>query len=117
MNRDDGVAAVVLAPEHLLDFSGVDLARQSIEAFTQLGERTRIALLGPFDENRQVVTAALQGSYELTILFEPAASLKQSLRALLVLPEVRRRDLRLNLFQLFVWFSRLKDSSADQPPV
>jgi hypothetical protein len=117
MNRDDGISAVVLTTEHFLDFAGVNRAGQRFEPFAKLRQRAFITLFGPLDQDRQIVTPAAQSCDELSVLLETASALKESLRRFLILPEIGRGDLRLYVFQLFVRFGRLKDSSADPPPV
>src|SRR5690242_4777807 len=47
----------------------------------------------------------------LDVAFEAAASLKQFLRGLLVVPEVRRGRLRLDTVQLFAAFRDIKETS------
>jgi len=107
----------VLAAEHFLDFAGLDLARQCVQASTELGQRVSISLLGPLYENREIVAAAPKRGDELAILFEPAPPLKQLLRLFLVFPEIRLADSRLDPIQLVFRFGDFKDSSGDRLPV
>ena len=90
MDRDDGVLAIVLAAEHLLGLAGVDHGRELVEPAGEIVQH-RLPAFGPFDEDGEILGAALQRVAQVAILFEPAAALQQFLRARLVLPEVRMR--------------------------
>jgi hypothetical protein len=103
--------------EHLLDLAGLDLARQGLESFSQLGQRPRIALLGPFDEHRQIVAPAAQRCDQLAVFFEPPPPLQELLRLFLILPEIRLGNARFDQAQLLFRPRRFKDSSADRLPV
>ncbi len=59
MNRDDGVLAIVLAAEHLLDLAGLHFLVERVERLRELGV-DRLARLGPFDEHGEVVALLLE---------------------------------------------------------
>jgi hypothetical protein len=111
MDGDDGVAAIVLAAEHLLDLGRLDFGLQFVEAAGEVAI-DRFALLDPFGEHGEVVAALLQGIAQGDVLFEAAAALQQLLRFGLVRPEVGLADARFDLPYLLVQSCCLKDSSA-----
>jgi hypothetical protein len=113
MNRDDGVAAIVLAAEHLLGFARRDLGAQLVEAAREIvGDG--FTRLRPLDEDREVVDAALERLAHADVVFEAAAALEELLRAGLVLPEVRVGRLLLYLLEFVGRAGGVKDSSADR---
>ena len=111
MDGDDGVLAVVLAAEHLLGFTGVDLRGEIVEGAAEI-VGNRLPGLGPFGENGEIFEALAQRLAEVAILFEAAAALQQLLRRGLVLPEVRRRDALFDGLQLAGGMCCVKGSSA-----
>jgi hypothetical protein len=114
MDRDDGVAGVVLAAEHLLDLAGFDLALELVEAGGELGF-DGFALLQPVGEDREILDAAAQRPDQVHVLFEPAAALHHPLRLGLVLPEVGLADPGFDAGQFFRGACGVKDNSASQP--
>ena len=65
MDRDDGVAAVVLAAQHLPRLGGLDVGLELVEALGQL-RLDRLAGLGPFHQDGQVIDSAPQASRSAT---------------------------------------------------
>jgi hypothetical protein len=113
MNRDDGVLAIVLAAEHLLDLAGLNLLIEDIERLRELGV-DRLARLGPFDQHRQIVTLFPEREHQRPVLFEATPALQHPLRFGLVFPEVGCRRPRFEAAQFFVGFGTLKDNSGDR---
>jgi len=102
----------VLAAEHLLDLAGLHFLIEAFERLRELGIH-RLARVGPFNENGEVVALLLEGEDQIAILFEAAAALQDLLCFGLIFPEIRRGGARLEAVQLFVGAGDLKDSSAD----
>jgi hypothetical protein len=101
----------VLAAEHLLGFAGIDLRGQIVERAAEIVS-DRLAGLGPFGEDGEVVETGSERGREIPILFEPPAPLEQLLRGRLILPEVSGPDAILDLLQLPGGLCGVKDSSA-----
>jgi hypothetical protein len=110
MNREDRVLAIVLAAEHLLDLTRLDLGGEIGQPLFEL-VANRFATLSPFDENGQIVRPALERQAEIAILFETAAPLEELLRGGLVFPEVWFADLCLYGCQLGFELGGVKDNS------
>jgi len=101
----------VLAAEHLLGFTGVDLRGEIVERAAEIvGDR--LPGLAPFDEHRQVLEPLAQRFAEIAILFEAAPALQQLLRRRLVFPEVRGTDALFDGLQLVGGMCCVKGSSA-----
>ena len=115
MNGEDGVLAIVLAAEHLLDLAGLHFLIERLERLRELGV-DRLAGLRPFDQHGQVVALLLERQHQIAILLEPAPALQDLLRFGLVLPEIGRGGARLEAGQFFVGAGGFKDSSADRQP-
>jgi hypothetical protein len=115
VDRDDRVLAVVFTAEHLLDLARLHFGIERLEAGRELGVH-RLARLGPFDEDREVVVLLLERENEIAVLLEPAAALLDLLRFRLILPEIRRGGAYVEAGQFFVRPGLLKDSSADRQP-
>jgi hypothetical protein len=101
----------VLAAEHLLDLARVDFggeARQPLLEFVA----DRFPAFSPFDEDGEIVRAALERQAEVPILFEAAAPLEELLRGGLVFPEVWFADLCLYGNELGFELGGVKDNSA-----
>ena len=113
MDRDDGVLAIVLAAEHLLDLAGLHFLVERVERLRELGV-DGFAGLGPLDEHGEIVALLSQRLDQIAILLEPAAALQHLLRFGLILPEIGRGGARLEAGQFFVRAGGLKDSSADR---
>ena len=90
MNREDGVLAVVLAAEHLLDLTAVNQARELLYALRELGENI-FPLPRPVDENGQVVGLRFQRGHELDVFLDTTPALEDFLRFDLIAPEVWSR--------------------------
>ena len=116
MDRDDGVPAIVLAAEHLLDLAGLHFLVERFERPRELGVDL-LARLRPFDEDGEVVALPAERLDQIAILLEPAAALQHFLGVGLVLPEIRRGGARLEAGQFFVRAGGFKDSSADRQRV
>ena len=111
MDGDDGVGAIVLAAEHLLDLGGLDFALRARRA--RAADRADVlALPGPFEQHAEVVELAGQRVAQLDFVGQPAAALQRLLRLGLVLPEVGRGDAGFELGQLAGGVGGVKDSSA-----
>jgi len=115
MNGDDGVLAIVLAAEHLLDLAGLHVLIEDIERGGEL-RVDRFPRLGPFDEHREVVVLLLERDNQIAILLEPAAALLDLLRFGLVFPEIRGGRAGFYAGQFFVGLGGFKDSYADRQP-
>jgi hypothetical protein len=112
MDRQNGVLAIVLAAEHLLDLAGLNLLIEEIERLREFGVH-RLAGRRPLDENGQIVTLLPQGGAQLEILLEPPAALQDLLRLGLIFPEIGRGGARLQAVQFVRGTGGFKDSSAD----
>ena len=113
MNGDDGVPAIVLAAEHLLDLAGLDLLIERVEGGPEL-RIDRFAGIGPLDEHGEVVALPAQRHHQVAVLLEAPAALQDLLRFSLVFPEVGGSGARLEAGQLFLWTGCLKDNSGDR---
>ena len=116
MNGDDGVLAIVLAAEHLLDLAGLHFLVEQIERGCQLGVN-RLAGFGPLDQHREIVALPSQRLHQIAILLESPAALQRLLRFGLVLPEIGRGRARFQTIQLFFRVVGFKDSSGDRQHV
>jgi hypothetical protein len=88
MDGDNGVAAIVLAAEHLLRLAGLDLRLVRVEAADEIGLDV-LALLEPLDQHGQVVGPLAEAVAQRQVVFEPAPPLQDLLRLDLILPEIR----------------------------
>jgi len=113
MDREDGVLAIVLAAEHLLDLAGLHFLIERFERLRELGV-DGFAGLRPFDEHGEVVGSLPEREHQIAILFEAAAALQDSLRFGLVFPEIGRSGARLEAGQLVFGAGGFKDSSGDR---
>jgi len=113
MNRDDGVFAIVLAAEHLLDFAPFDEIRELFDALREL--RTHIfALTCPVDEHAEIVSLGFESRDELDFFLDAAPALEDFLRLDLIVPEIWRRCPGLYLGKLVARPCGFKDSSEDR---
>ena len=94
MDGDDGVAAIVLAAEHLLDLAGLHFLIERLERLAELGV-DRLARFGPLDEHGEVVALLLERHDQVAILLEPPAALLDLLGFGLVFPEIGRGGARV----------------------
>jgi hypothetical protein len=115
MDRDDGIAAIVLAAEHLLDLAGLYLAVERIECLAELA-LYGFPGIGPFLQDGKVVASLSQRRDQLAIQLQTPAALQDALRLGLILPEVRGRNAGFETRQFFVESRGFKDSSADPQP-
>jgi hypothetical protein len=102
----------VLAAEHLLGLAGFDLRGQLVEPFRQIGGDV-LARLRPFDQDGQIVGAALQRLAQRDVRFERLAPLQNLLRRRLVLPEVGVGGLLFYFCEFVAGPGAVKDSSAN----
>jgi len=86
----------VLAAQHLLGLSGLDLQVQGIERASQIGEHVFPAA-GPLEQHADVVGFGGQAGDKLDVLRQATLALQRLLCVGLVVPEICRRDL---LFEL-----------------
>jgi hypothetical protein len=112
MNRHDGVLAVVLAAEHLLDLAAFDEPGEFLHSLREIGNDI-LALLTPVDEHGEIVAFRFQRRNQLDFFFDAAAALEDFLRFGLVIPEVWGRGPGFYLRELFCWAGGLKDNSGD----
>src|SRR5687767_6036030 len=113
MNRNDGVLAIVLAAEHLLDLAAFDHARQLIDAHGQL-RRDILTLARPIHEHTKIVCFSLEGRDQLDLFLDSTSALEGFLRLDLVVPEIGRRRAGFYLCELVTRASGLKDNSGDR---
>jgi hypothetical protein len=111
MDGQDGILAIVLAAEHLLDLGGLDLLVERVERLGELGV-DRLPRVGPFEQDGEVVAPLLERGEQIAILLEPSATLQDLLRLGLILPEVGCGGARFEARQLLVGSSGFKDSSG-----
>jgi hypothetical protein len=116
MNRHDGVPAIVLAAEHLLDLGSLHFLIERLERLPELGVN-RLPRLRPLHEHGEVVALLRERFREIAVLLETASPLQDLLRFGLVFPEVGGGGARLEARQLFVGTGGFKDSSADRQRV
>jgi len=112
MDGEDGVLAIVLAAEHLLDLGGLHLLIQRVERLRELGV-DRLAGLRPLDQHGEVVALFRERARKVAILLEPPPALQDLLCFGLVFPEIGGGRARLEARQLIVGAGGFKDSSAD----
>jgi hypothetical protein len=113
MNGDDRVLAIVLAAEHLFDLTALHLLVELIQPLRQIAV-DRLAGVGPFEQDGEVVAARLELTGQLDILLEATTTLQDALRLGLILPEIRRRSPRFQPIQFVFGFGGFKDSYADR---
>ena len=116
VDRDDRVLAVVLAAEHLLDLAGLHVLLERVQATRELGI-DRLARIGPFEQDRQVVGLLPEREDQVAVLLQASPPLQHLLRVGLVFPEIWRRRAGFEASQLLIGFGGLKDSSASRWPV
>jgi hypothetical protein len=95
MNCDNGIRAVMVTAEHLLNLAAVDEARELVDPLRHVGQDV-FTLACPIDEDRQVVGFGFQGIDELDFLLDAAAALENLLSFGLVAPEIRGRGARFD---------------------
>jgi hypothetical protein len=93
MDGQDGVAAIVLAAEHLLDLAGLHFLLERVERLAEL-RVDRLPGLRPLGEDGEILAALLQRFRQLALLLEAAPPLQDFLRVDLILPEIRRGGAR-----------------------
>ena len=113
MNRDDGVPAIVLAAEHLLDLAALDKAGELLDAVGELRDDV-FPLARPVDEHAQVVRLGRERGDQLDFFLDTPAALEDLLRLDLVAPEIGRRGARFYLGELVSRACGLKDNSGDR---
>ena len=113
MDGHDRVLAIVLAAEHLLRFASFDFRAEIVEPAHQIVD-DRLARLRPFDEDGEIVGAALQRFAEIDVALECLAALEDLLRRRLVLPEIGIGRLLFYLGEFVRGAGGVKDSSADR---
>ena len=113
MNRDDGIAAVVLAAKHFLDLGGLDLRGQVVQALRQVLADI-LTLARPLDEHFEVVTTLFQRLRQFVVLLQSTTTLQHALRLGGIVPEIWRRGLFLEPCDFVSGAGRVKDNSADQ---
>jgi hypothetical protein len=113
MDRHDGVLSIELAREHRPDLAGLHVPRVRIEALGKVGRHV-FALARPLDEYAEVISLAAERFGERSVVFELAPALKCLLCDLLIFPEVRGRNLCLDLGQFALQAGFVKAPSADR---
>jgi hypothetical protein len=116
MDGDDGVLAIVLATEHLLDLGRLHLLIEALERLAEL-RVYGFASLRPFDEHGKIVASLAKRLNQIAVLFEPSPPLEHLLRFGLVFPEIGVGGACLEPGQFFVWAGRFKDSSEGRQRV
>jgi hypothetical protein len=113
MDGDDGVLAIVLAAEHLLDFTGVHHSRKLLETGGEIGKHV-LALPRPFHQHAHVLGALGERGDEVDLFLDAAAPLKDLLGLGLVVPEIRSGRAGFYAGQFFCGVRGLKDNSGDR---
>jgi hypothetical protein len=116
MDGDDGIGGIVLAAQHLLHLSRVDLGLECVESIRQVAGDI-FATLRPFDQHAGVVDPPLERVTQLDVLAEALTTPQYRLRLGLIVPEIRRANPRLQPAQLLIEQSLVKDNSAGRRPV
>jgi hypothetical protein len=111
MDGDDGVGAIVFAAEHLLGLGSLDLLLELRESSREIRADV-FAGIDPLDQDREVVTAPLQGAQERQVVFDAAPLLHHLLRRGLVAPEIGGGYLAFDVGELIVEAGCLKDASG-----
>jgi hypothetical protein len=115
MDRDNRVAAIVLAAQHLAGLGLLDVRLKVVQTFGEIVVN-RLTGLGPLDEDAEVVGATLQGLTGGQLFVEAATALQQLLRLGGILPEIGVGDATLDLVELRTMARFVKDNSADRLP-
>jgi hypothetical protein len=103
----------VLAAEHLLDLTALHLLVELVQTLRQIAV-DRLAGIGPFEQDREVVAPRLELTGQLDVLLEATTALQYALRLGLILPEIRRCSPRFEPVQFVFGFGGFKDSYADR---
>jgi hypothetical protein len=111
MNGDDGVGAVVLTTQHLLDLGGLDLVLQGVERTLEIGSDV-FAALGPFEKNAEIVELSDERVAQLDLFAQAAATLEGLLSFGLVGPEIGSGDALLDRGEFTCGVGGVKDSSG-----
>jgi hypothetical protein len=98
--------------EHLLDLSLIDLSRKFVQRDPKV-VLDLFTLASPIDQYCQIVTPLFQGNRKLTVFLKSLTALQNTLRIVVVVPEVWRRSLSLQLGDLSDGTGFVKDTSAD----
>jgi hypothetical protein len=115
VNRDDGVLAIVLAAEHLLDLAAFDEAGKLLDARGEL-RGDIFALARPVDEHTKVVCLGSERRDQLDLFLDSTAALKDFLRLDLVGPEIGRGCAGFYLCEFITRASGFKDNSGGRQP-
>jgi hypothetical protein len=115
MDRDDRVAAIVLAAQHLAGLGLLDVRLELVEPLQEVAV-DGFTGLRPLDQDAEIVGAALQRLAGRQFLVQAPAALEQFLGLGGILPEVGMRDAGLDLLELRAMARLVKDSSADRRP-
>jgi hypothetical protein len=112
MNGHDRVLAIVLASEHLLGFTGLDLLIERVEPLFELGVHV-LTGLDPLGEHAQILALLAQRKNEVAVLLDASPALQDLLCFGLVSPEIGRGSFGLDSGELVFGLGGLKDSYAD----
>ena len=102
MDRDNRIAAIVLAAQHLAGLGLLDVRLEVVETFGEVAVN-RLTGLGPLDEDAEIVGAARQGLTGSQLFVEAATALQQLLRLAGILPEIGVGDATLDLASSARW--------------
>jgi len=86
----------VLATEHLLGLSGLDLVAERVEGAGEVGQHV-FAATRPFEQHADVIDLRGQARAEFDVFSQAALALQGFLRVGLVVPETGRSDFLLEL--------------------
>jgi hypothetical protein len=111
MDGHHGVAAVVLAAEHLLDLAGLDLGLELVEPAREIVIH-RLAGLDPLGQHLEILGPPRQRRAERDVVLETAPALLDLLGFSLVLPEIGFGYASFELRELIGGTCNVKDSSA-----
>ena len=114
MNRTDRIAAIVVAGKQHFRFGLLQLVFEPFKQRLQFLNRT-LVFFGKLKEHCGVVYLRLKILLPSNLLFQAAAFLQQLLRGFLIVPEVGRGGLDLDLVQLFAACRDIKETSRAVP--
>ena len=115
LDREDGVAVIVLAAEHQLELSLCQRTVQCIDLLRGVGHsRIVLRLLSEFEHHRRVVGAVYKLSVGVDACLQRGHFTHQHLRSLGVVPEIRFSRQCFDLGDAFFFDRQVKDAPAER---